>query len=199
MVPHFRLRSCAGDQVTQGHSGPRRDRSGQGNGLSFSVPGHWTCRPTRRGIPLGSCPVDLVVSGRHLAGARCLPGRSAWQSPSEATTGTSLFRSRADLLDTRTTFAALTTISRSPTPSQRSSVFSRSPDKGEEKCCQVTYVFSACRKLLCPVLSFSNSLRARYSHSSASLRRLPPPRALIWRRTVARPGLRIPRRRDAWG
>jgi hypothetical protein len=39
----------------------------------------------------------------------------------------------------------------------------------------------------CPVLSFSSSLRARYSHSSACPRRLPQPKTLSWRRTVARP------------
>src|SRR5258706_3036212 len=44
--------------------------------------------------------------------------------------------------------------------------FSRSLDKEEEKCRQVTSVFSACRKPLCPVLGFSGSLRARCSHSS---------------------------------
>jgi len=47
-----------------------------GDGLSLSVPRDWTCRPTRGGLPLGSYPVDLVASGRHL-GARCLPGSSA--------------------------------------------------------------------------------------------------------------------------
>ena len=33
-------------------------------------------------------------------------------------------------------------------------------DKGEEKCSQATPVFSACRKPLCRVLIFSDSLRA---------------------------------------
>ena len=35
-------------------------------------------------------------------------------------------------------------------------------DKGEGRCSQVTPVFSACRKPLCRVLSFSGSLQARY-------------------------------------
>jgi hypothetical protein len=33
------------------------------DGLSFSVPCYWTCRPTRHRIPLGSRPVGLVASG----------------------------------------------------------------------------------------------------------------------------------------
>ena len=53
--------------------------------------------------------------------------------------------------------------------------------------------FSAYRKPLCPVLGFSGSLRARCSHSSAGACRLPPPRTLNWRRTVARPGPRMQR------
>src|ERR1700730_18570384 len=73
------------------------------------------------------------------------------------------------------------------------------PPKEEEKCSQVTPVFSACRKPLCPVLGFSGSLRARCSHSSACACRLPPPRTLNWHRTVARTGPRMQRRRAAWG
>ena len=34
----LRLRASAGDQVAQGHPGPRRDRSGHGDGLSFPFP-----------------------------------------------------------------------------------------------------------------------------------------------------------------
>ena len=60
-------------------------------------------------------------------------------------------------------------------------------DKGEEKCSQVTPVLSACRKPLCRVLIFSDSLRARCSHSSAGAYRLLPPQTLNWRRTVAGP------------
>ncbi len=40
-------------------------------------------------------------------------------------------------------------------------------NKEEAKYCQVTPVFSAGRKRLCPVFAFSGSPRARCSHSSA--------------------------------
>ena len=41
------------------------DRS-HGDGLSFSVPRHWTCRPARYGIPLGSRPVGVVAASPGL-------------------------------------------------------------------------------------------------------------------------------------
>ena len=70
-----RLRARTGDQVAQGDSGPRRDRSGDGHGLSFSVPGYWACRPTRRGIPLGSRPVGLVTNRMKSLRRNAMPSK----------------------------------------------------------------------------------------------------------------------------
>jgi glyoxylase-like metal-dependent hydrolase (beta-lactamase superfamily II) len=77
-TPIFDYDPAQAYHVAQGHSGPRRDRSGHGAGLSFSVPRYWTCRPIRHGVPLGSRPVGLVVE-RMISpgGTRCLASRNA--------------------------------------------------------------------------------------------------------------------------
>ena len=118
-TPVFDYEPAQGDQVAQGHSGPRRDRSGHGDGLSFSVPSHWTCRPTRHGIPLGNRPVGLVIERVTSLRRNVMSSKQdASKSPSWTTTSTSLFRSRTGRCWMRGRPSPyLATISRTPKPS----------------------------------------------------------------------------------